>query len=346
MAEVTREGFLNIILQKEIYQDHIDLIMQAYDIAEKAHSTQIRESGEPYFNHPVEVAIMIIKMNIDYESVITAILHDTVEDTSVTLQDIENDFGKDIRNLVDGVTKLTKIKYQPDYIRQAENFRKLLLAISSDIRVLIIKLFDRLHNMRTLIHVKSQNKRQRIAHETMDIYSMLAERIGMHAIKNELQDLSFRELHSEARQAIVKRLKFLKKNKCRSLITNIQERLTRDLNEAKVDAEMIGREKTPCSIWLKMDKKYTHFDQLSDIIAFRIIVKNIEDCYRVLGVVHTKYKLVPDHFKDFISIPKSNQYQSLHTVIIGPYNQRLEIQIRTEEMDAIANLGIAAHWSL
>lgn len=319
-------------------------LQRAIEFGAKAHATQKRASGEPYFDHPLAVAKVLADMQLDEDTIIIALLHDTVEDTEVTFEDIEKDFGKDIARLVDGVTKLTKIEFQPEYIRQAENFRKLLVAMSEDIRVLIVKLADRLHNMRTLHFVQSQEKRIRIAHETMEIYASLAERIGIQQIKNELQDLAFGELHPDAHASIVSRLEFLHDKGGNELIHKVIDQLQDTLKQAGVQAEVFGREKTPCSIWRKMEAKNISFEQLTDIIAFRIITDSVEGCYRALGSVHAAYHMIPDSFKDYISTPKTNGYRSLHTIVMGPEQQIIEIQIRTQEMHDIAEWGVAAHW--
>jgi GTP pyrophosphokinase len=321
-----------------------DYLARACDFAEKAHSHQKRASGEPYFQHPLEVAGILAGMKLDTSTIVTALLHDTVEDTDATLEQIAELFGEDVSRLVDGVTKLTKIEYQPDSVRQAENFRKLLIAMSEDIRVLLVKLADRLHNMRTLHYVGSLEKRQRISHETMEIYAPLAERMGMQQLKIELQDIAFAELHPDVRQSIIKRLEFLHEED-NTLIERIIDHLAATIEKEGIRATIQGREKTPCSIWKKMENKNLGFEQLADIIAFRVIVESIEDCYHVLGAVHGAYKMVPDSFKDYISTPKNNGYQSLHTVVIGPEQQRIEVQIRTQEMQDVAEHGVAAHWS-
>lgn len=323
-------------------EDEIASVVKAIGYAKKAHENQIRASGEPYINHPVAVAIILAEMKMDIASIITAILHDTVEDTPVTLEDLQKEFGQEISKLVDGVTKLTKIEYQPDYTRQAENFRKLFVALSEDIRVLLVKLADRTHNMRTINHLQP-DKQRRIALETMEIYAPLAERIGIQKFKTELQDICFSVLHAEARQSIVNRLDYLRKTG-RMLVKDTVEHLQKTLDDHKIPCKVAGREKTPCSIWQKMERKSVSFEQLADIVAFRIVTENVEDCYRVLGVIHANYQMVPESFKDFISTPKINGYQSLHTVVIGPKQQPIEIQIRTEEMHEIAELGVAAHW--
>ena len=318
-------------------------LLKACEFSKNAHGTQKRESGDPYFQHPLEVAGIMADMKLDVASVITALLHDTVEDTDITLDDIEKEFGSEVAKLVDGVTKLTKIEFQPDHIRQAENFRKLLVAMSEDIRVLLVKLADRIHNMRTLGFVKSPEKRLRIAHETMEIYAPLAERIGIQKVKNELQELSFKELHPEAHKSIVSRLDYLRQEG-HTLVSRIVTHIEHTVKEAGITAKVFGREKAPCSIWQKMSRKNINFEQLSDIMAFRILVDSIPECYHTLGVIHAAYHMIPNSFKDFISTPKDNGYRSLHTIVLGPEQQRIEVQIRTHEMHEIAEMGVAAHW--
>lgn len=320
-----------------------DAINRAYVFAMKMHGSQLRASGDPYFSHPIEVAGILTKYRLDSSSIITALLHDTIEDTPATQEDIEKLFGAEISRLVDGVTKLNRIELQSDHAKQAENLRKLVLAMSEDIRVLLVKLADRVHNMRTLHYIQKPEKRRRIALETMEIYAPLAERIGMQEIKMELEDLAFAELHSEARSSIIARLNFLREQGG-DLIGRILEELRKTLEEAGVEAMVSGREKTPYSIWLKMQRKNVGFEQLSDIMAFRVAVPSIEDCYRALGVIHSKYPMVPNRFKDYISTPKPNGYRSLHTGVFGPERHRIEVQIRTHEMHEVSELGVAAHW--
>jgi len=320
-----------------------DLLNRAYVFAMKAHGSQKRASGDPYFTHPLEVAGLLVKMRLDVATIATALLHDTVEDTLATLEEIEKLFGKEVAFLVDGVTKLSQIEFQSDKAKQAENFRKLLLAMSSDIRVLLIKLADRLHNMRTLHFIKSEEKRTRVAQETMEIYAPLAERIGLHEVKDELQNLAFEQLHPDAYQSIVTRLNFLREQGG-DLLTPIISELNQVLEESGIKASVSGREKTPYSIWRKMQQKNVTFEQLADIIAFRILVETSSDCYRALGIIHSTYSVVPGRFKDYISTPKQNNYQSIHTAVIGPNQHRIEIQIRTKQMDEVAELGVAAHW--
>jgi len=321
-----------------------DILNRAYVFAMKAHGSQTRASGDPYFSHPLEVAGILTSYKLDADTIITALLHDTVEDTHITHDDIESQFGPQVARLVDGVTKLTRIEFQSDQAKQAENFRKFVLAMSEDIRVLLVKLADRLHNMQTLHFIKKPEKRQRIAIETMDIYAPLAERIGMQDMKQELEDLAFAEINPEARQSILKRLDFLR-SKGGDLIERIILEMRLLMQEHDIRAEISGREKTPFSIWKKMQKNDVGFEQLSDIMAFRIIVNDIDDCYKALGVVHSAYPVVPERFKDYLSTPKPNGYRSLHTGVFGPERHRIELQIRTHEMHQIAENGVAAHWN-
>lgn len=320
-----------------------DGLNRAYVFAVKMHGAQTRESGDPYFSHPVEVAGILTEYKLDYKTIITALLHDTVEDTAATQNDIEKLFGAEVATLVEGVTKLSRIQTQSEQDKQAENFRKLVLAMSEDIRVLLIKLADRLHNMRTLKFCKSEAKRQRIAKETLDIYVPLAERVGMNKMKDELEDLSFQEIQPEAYQSIIARLEGLRKKR-ETLIPDIQKQLSEDLKQTGLKFKIYGREKRPYSIWKKMNRQNISFEQICDIMAFRVIVPTIADCYHILGIIHMKYPMIPGRYKDFISTPKVNGYQSLHTGVIGPFQQRIEIQIRTPEMHEVAELGVAAHW--
>ena len=320
-----------------------ELLNRAYVFSMRAHGSQIRASGDPYFSHPLEVAGILTDYKLDCATIVTALLHDTVEDTVATHAQIEDGFGPQIAKLVDGVTKLSKLELRSEASSQAENFRKLVLAMSDDIRVLLVKLADRLHNMRTIRHLAKASKRARIAAETMDIYAPLAERIGMHRIKEELEDLSFAELHPDARASVQKRLDFLRAE-AGDVVPRITEELQRTVIEGGIKATVSGREKKPYSIWRKMQRDNVSFEQLSDIVAFRVIVDDVAGCYQALGVVHGQYSMVPGRFKDYISTPKRNNYRSIHTTVIGPENQRIEIQIRTREMHDIAELGVAAHW--
>ncbi|MGB8273769.1 MAG: bifunctional (p)ppGpp synthetase/guanosine-3',5'-bis(diphosphate) 3'-pyrophosphohydrolase [Alphaproteobacteria bacterium] len=321
-----------------------DALNRAYVFAMKAHGSQKRASGDPYFSHALEVAGLLAGMKLDCDSIITGLLHDVVEDTVATLDDLEKRFGKNIARLVDGVTKLSKIELQSDQTRQAENFRKLVLAMSEDIRVLLVKLADRLHNMRTLHYIKNADKRRRIARETMDIYAPLAERIGMQAMKDELEDLAFGELNPDARESVIARLGFLSE-RGGDLVKRIIGELKRTFAENGLQCTVVGREKRPYSIWRKMEYKSVAFEQLSDIMAFRIIVDTTEQCYQALGIIHSRYPVVPGRFKDYISTPKPNGYRSIHTAVIGPERQRIEVQIRTRDMDEVSERGVAAHWS-
>ncbi|MBB5372629.1 GTP pyrophosphokinase [Acidocella aromatica] len=322
------------------------LIDDAYGVAEQAHAAQKRDNGEPYITHPLAVANILAGYKLDAASIITALLHDTVEDTSVSLADLQKRFGPEIAGLVDGVTKLTRLELQSDRTKQAENFRKLVLAMSKDIRVLIVKLADRLHNMRTIGAISAAHKRQRIARETMEIYAPLAERIGMEAVKTELQTRSFAEIDPEAYETIQARLNFLR-GQGADVIEEVRRELTNVCQEAGVSVvEIAGREKSPYSIWQKMQRRNVAFEQLSDIMAFRIIVPSRADCYVALGAIHAAYPVIAGRFKDYISTPKTNGYQSLHTGVTlrQPRNQKIEIQIRTPEMQAVAEAGVAAHW--
>ena len=321
-----------------------DLLNRAYVFAVMAHGTQTRASGDPYFSHPLEVAGILTEMKLDTATIATALLHDTVEDTLTTLEEIQKRFGSSIAKLVDGVTKLSRIEFQNDQAKQAENFRKLVLAMSEDIRVLMVKLADRLHNMRTLHYLQNPDKRKRIARETLDIYAPLAERIGIEKLQAELEDLAFGELNQDARDGIAARLSYLK-SEGGDVVSKIIVALRETLRKGGVPATVSGREKSPYSIWRKMQRKNVTFEQLSDIMAFRVVVDNVEQCYQALGIIHSSYPVVPGRFKDYISTPKPNHYQSLHTCIIGPERERIEIQIRTQQMHEVAELGLAAHWA-
>ena len=317
---------------------------KAYVYAMKAHGTQKRESGAPYFSHPLEVAGILTLYKVDSATIITALLHDTLEDTTSTLTEMTELFGSEVAALVDGVTKLTRIEFQSDKTKQAENFRKFVLAMSKDIRVLLVKLADRLHNMRTLHFIKDSSKRQRIANETMDIYAPLAERIGMQSMKAELEDLSFSEINPDARNSIIRRLAFLKSREG-DLVSRVTSELEKLMLKHDLSVKINGREKTPYSIWRKMQRKSVGFEQLSDTMAFRVIVNSVEECYKVLGIAHRSYSVVPGRFKDYISTQKPNGYQSIHTGVFGPEKQRIELQIRTNTMHVTAEGGLAAHWN-
>ncbi len=317
---------------------------KAYVFAMKAHGSQLRASGDLYFSHPLEVAGILADMKFDSSTIITALLHDVVEDTNYKLNDIKTNFGNEISLLVDGVTKLSKLEGKTDKFNQAENFRKLLLATSVDIRVLLVKLADRLHNMRTIQFLKDENKKRRIANETLEIYAPIAERMGMQEIRSELDELCFKVIDPDARQSIINRLNMLRE-KDENILNKTIKQLYNLLIKNNIESKVFGREKKPFSIWRKMQIKSVNLSQLSDILAFKIIVKDFHTCYSSLGVLHNKYTFVPGRFKDYISTPKPNGYQSLHTTLIGPLNRRIEIQIKTKEMDEQADYGVAAHWT-
>ncbi len=320
------------------------LLNRAYVFSMQAHGHQKRASGDPYYSHPIEVAGILTDLHLDDETIATAILHDTVEDTLATSEEIEAKFGANVARLVDGVTKLSKIEAQTENQRAAENLRKFLLAMSDDIRVLLVKLADRLHNMRTLHFIKDETKRRRIARETMDIYAPLAERIGMYEFMNEMQTLAFRQLEPEAYESITRRVEQLQEGGG-DRIARIASGLKLLLSRNGIEAEVSGRQKHPYSIWRKMAERHISFEQLSDVMAFRAIVPSTQDCYKALGVIHGRWPMVPGRFKDYISTPKRNGYRSLHTAVIHAENMRVEIQIRSGDMHAQAEFGLAAHWA-
>ena len=325
------------------YNPHTDedLLNRAYVYAMRAHGQQKRASGDLYFTHPLEVAAILTELRLYDATIVAAVLHDTIEDTGATKAEIDSLFGPEIGQLVDGLTKLKKLDLVSKRAAQAENFRKLLLAISEDVRVLLVKLADRLHNMRTL-HYVSAEKRARIAEETLDIYAPLAGRMGMQTLRDELENLSFRYLMPEAFAMVSTRLEDLRETN-RELIRTIEEELAHELGLQGIEAEVRGRQKQPYSVWSKMERKSLAFEQLSDIFGFRVVVSDVDECYRVIGVVHTKWPMVPGRFKDYISTPKQNDYRSIHTTVVGPGRQRVELQVRTREMHDIARFGIAAH---
>lgn len=318
-----------------------DLLNRAYVYAMRAHGTQKRASGDPFFAHPLEVAAILTDLKLDDATIVAAVLHDTVEDTAATLEEIEGMFGPDIRRLVDGLTKIKKLDLVSKKAAQGENFRKLLLAIVDDVRVLLVKLADRLHNMRTL-HFVAPEKRLRIAEETAEIYAPLAGRMGMQELREELEELAFRHIKPEAHDTITKRLEEVTEREGR-VISAIEIDLKEKLAARGIQADVSGRRKRPYSIWRKMERKSVSFEQLSDIFGFRVIVDTLDDCYRVLGIVHTTWPMVPGRYKDYISTPKQNDYRSIHTTVVGPGHSRVELQIRTDTMDRIAEYGIAAH---
>ena len=320
-----------------------ETLNKAYEFALKAHKTQKRDEGIPYIIHPVAVANILTDLKLDSATITTGLLHDTIEDTYATYNTIKEEFGQEVADLVDGVTKISEFENQAVQNSKAENFRKLILATSKDIRVLLVKIADRLHNMRTINFVKDKNKQIRIATETMEIYAPLADRMGMNRIRDELEDLSFEVLNKDARELIKKRLDEIKDNKVISF-NSLSLEFSDLLNQNNLNAQIIGREKTPFSIWRKVQKKTVSLEQISDIIGFRIILDNIEDCYKALGIFHSKWNCIPGKFKDYISSPKINNYQSLHTAIIGPNKRPIEIQIRTLIMHDFAERGVASHW--
>ncbi|MEL6542146.1 MAG: bifunctional (p)ppGpp synthetase/guanosine-3',5'-bis(diphosphate) 3'-pyrophosphohydrolase [Pseudomonadota bacterium] len=320
------------------------MLNRAYVYTVQKHGTQKRASGDPYFSHPVEVAGLMTDLQLDQETIMTALLHDTVEDTLATIEDIEANFGPEVARLVDGVTKLSKIETMPEDERAAENLRKFLLAMSEDIRVLLVKLADRLHNMRTLHFIKKPEKRQRIARETMEIYAPLAERVGMYEYMREMQLLAFEQLEPEAHATITKKLEELR-GKGTAEVDAIALSIKQALAETGLQVEVMGREKHPFSIWQKMSERHVSFEQVTDIMAFRVITDNEADCYRALGVLHTTWQFLPGKFKDYISTPKTNGYRSLHTSLMWDNSMRVEVQIRTREMHQRNEFGLAAHWA-
>ena len=318
-------------------------LSKAYDFAVSAHKNQKRKSGDPFVKHPLAVANILSDLKLDSATIVTGLLHDTIEDTKTTYDVVLKEFGKEVADLVEGVTKISALENKAAENYRAENFRKLILATSKDIRVLLVKLADRLHNMRTIKAFDSIEKQKRIARETMEVYAPLADRMGMNRIRDELEDLSFEILNKEARTLIQNRLKFIKNNR-NDTFKSISTELISLLEANGIKAKIAGREKTPFSIWRKVQNKKISLEQLTDIVGFRIVLKDINDCYKTLGVFHSHYSAIPGRFKDYISTPKINQYKSIHTALIGPNNQRIEIQIRTFDMHEFAERGIASHW--
>jgi len=316
---------------------------KAYNFAVKAHQNQKRASGDPYSVHPIEVANILTELKLDSATITTGLLHDTIEDTFATYDTIKNEFGDEVAELVDGVTKISVFENTAGANSKVENFRKLILATSKDIRVLLVKIADRLHNMRTIKAIPKEDKRKRIAQETMEIYAPLADRMGMHRIRDELEDLSFEILNNDARKLIKIRLDEIKLDK-KDIFEELSFELSEILNDNNINAEIYGREKTPFSIWRKVQKKRVSLEQVTDIIGFRIILKNIDDCYKTLGIFHKKWNCIPGKFKDYISSPKINGYKSIHTAVIGSNKKPIEIQIRTKEMHEFAERGVASHW--
>jgi RelA/SpoT family (p)ppGpp synthetase len=322
---------------------NLERLDKAYNFAVRAHQNQKRASGDPYSVHPIEVANILTDLKLDSATITTGLLHDTIEDTFATYETIKSEFGDEVADLVDGVTKISVFENTAGANSKVENFRKLILATSKDIRVLLVKIADRLHNMRTIKAITKEEKRQRIAQETMEIYAPLADRMGMHRIRDELEDLSFEILNNEARKLIKKRLDEIKLD-TKDLFKVLSFELNEILNENHINAEIYGREKTPFSIWRKVQKKRVSLEQITDIIGFRIILNNIDDCYKTLGIFHKKWNCIPGKFKDYISSPKINGYKSIHTSVIGSNKKPIEIQIRTLEMHEFAERGVASHW--
>ena len=318
-------------------------LSKAYDFALRAHKTQKRDEGVPYIIHPVAVADILTDLKLDSATIATGLLHDTIEDTHATYNTIKEEFGQEVADLVDGVTKISEFENQAVDNSKAENFRKLIIATSKDIRVLLVKIADRLHNMRTIKFVKDTDKQIRKAKETMEIYAPLTDRMGMNRIRDELEDLSFQVLNNEARELIKKRLDEIKEDRTNSFKT-ISFKFSDLLKQNNLNAIIIGREKTPFSIWRKVQKKRVSLERITDIMGFRIILDSVEDCYKALGIFHNKWNCIPGRFKDYISSPKINNYKSLHTSIIGPNKRPIEIQIRTMSMHEFAERGIASHW--
>ena len=341
-VQLAYDGLLSRIRAFNPFFDE-DRLEKAYQLGRKAHDGQMRASGEPYFTHPIAVAHLLADMHFDLDTIITALLHDTVEDCDITLEQLEQLLGETIAQLVNGVTKLTRFELQSIDSKQAENFRKLVMATSADLRVLLVKLADRTHNMETIDGFSRQDKKERIARETLDIYAPLAERLGITHFQNQLEESAFKVLYPEMQQSIFNRLEFLA-NENENIIQRITQDLMTLIQNNRLDCQVSGRRKTPYSIWRKMQSKKIAMEQLSDVMAFRVIVPRIEDCYTALGIIHQHYPMVMGRMKDYISAPKRNGYRSLHTGVIGPLNRRIEIQLRTPDMHDEAERGVAAHW--
>ena len=335
----------DLINKVKIYNKFLnpEKLNKAYDFAVKAHGNQKRASGDPYSVHPIEVANILTDLKLDSATITTGLLHDTIEDTFATYETIKGEFGDEVADLVDGVTKISVLENTASPNSKAENFRKLILATSKDIRVLLVKIADRLHNMRTIKAIRKEDKRKRISQETMEIYAPLADRMGMHRIRDELEDLSFEVLNNEARSLIQNRLDEIKLDK-KDIFETLSNEILNLLNKNNIKSKIYGREKTPFSIWRKVQKKRVSLEQITDIIGFRIILEDIDDCYKTLGVLHKEYNCIPGKFKDYISSPKINGYKSIHTAVIGSYKKPIEIQIRTKDMHDFAERGIASHW--
>jgi len=330
-------------ISEYLSEDQVELVQKAYVVAREAHEGQTRSSGEPYITHPVEVTQILAAMNLDHETLMAALMHDVIEDTDFSQQDLAEIFGETVAELVEGMSKLDKLKYKNKKEFQAENYRKMIMAMTQDIRVILIKLADRTHNMRTLGALRP-DKRRRIAKETLEIFAPIANRLGIHDIKNELEDLGFQALYPMRHRALTSEVAKARGNR-KEIINNIQEEIITRLQESGVEAEVSGREKHSYSIYRKMLNKELMFNEVMDIYAFRIVVDSLDTCYRVLGVAHNLYKPIETRFKDYIAVPKTNGYQSLHTSLVGPHGIPVEIQIRTKEMDQMADMGVAAHWT-
>ena len=335
----------DLINKVKIYNKFLnpERLDKAFNFAIRAHKNQKRASGDPYSVHPIEVANILTELKLDSATITTGLLHDTIEDTFATYETIKSEFGDEVAELVNGVTKISVFENTAGSNSKVENFRKLILATSKDIRVLLVKIADRLHNMRTIKAIPKVEKRQRIAQETMEIYAPLADRMGMHRIRDELEDLSFEILNNEARELIKKKLDEIKSDK-RDLFESLSFELSEILNDNHINAEIHGREKTPFSIWRKVQKKRISLEQITDIIGFRITLSSVDECYKTLGIFHKKWNCIPGKFKDYISSPKINGYKSLHTSVIGSNQKPIEIQIRTNEMHEFAERGVASHW--
>ncbi len=344
MEQVAKDALKNLETKLlEYYPDvNLALVREACAFADKLHEGQQRSSGEPYIVHPIGVATILAELHLDLDSIITGLLHDTVEDTAVSLEEIEKKFSPSIAQLVDGVTKISRITFRTSEEKQAENFRKMVVAMAKDLRVILVKLADRTHNMRTLEHLP-ERKRRVIAQETLDIYAPLASRLGIHWIKAELEDLCLRYLKPEVYYRLAQQIS-KKKNEREQYIDDVISSIRENLKEYGVVGTVTGRPKHFYSIYKKMESRNSNLDDLNDIVAFRIVLDNITECYKALGVIHSVFKPIPGRFKDYIAMPKPNNYQSLHTTVIGPFNERMEVQIRTNEMNQIAQSGIAAHW--
>jgi len=341
---LTKEELAGMVLAYQPDADRARLL-RAYEFAREKHGDQLRQSGDPYYSHPVRVATLLASVRLDEATIMAGLLHDTVEDCEdVDLEQIETLFGADVAELVDGVTKLGQLEYQSEASKQAENFQKFILATVNDIRVLLVKLADRLHNMRTLHFKKKEESRLRVARETMDLYAPLARRVGLHYMASEMEDLAFRQLNPEARAQILSQLEALE-SRNRDDLERIRLAIRQVMEREGIECRIKGRRKEPYSIWRKLEKKSISFEDVADIFGFRVVVDTISNCYRALGVFHTEWACLPDRFRDFISVPKPNGYASLHTTVRASGNRLVELQIRTDEMDSTAERGVAAHWT-